>query len=607
MEDLEFVPENSALRHYLDSLYLYDACKEDTVKQGTCHFPIPISAKAKQESSAESIDKDVIEQIEELISARMLFEENVANIEKLVSGFKVVKIGMLRSIFENVSGFIVIVLGLCVYWAIGSYVFFVISIYYAYNAADYLWRKHFNQRRLKQLTDMLKANYTLFRRTLKFIKDNDNIVKLNLENNKNHVEYNLYHNLKQEFAQAENEVILLLMKATRKLIDKFPFYDYIEDPYCYFCYSYDRQLLKFIDESKLFHVYLLVQSEFLQRLAMSLIPNIKKSGKQNSLELYRIVKETSIMLRRLENKFSKKFKFVFLRGIYEPERVSLSTSQKSKSACVVNHYRNDLMNNIQDMSNSFQKLLIRSRTIENNLSNEEQTEMMLNELADIQNELNVCQRNISDSLIVLKKFSSKNRDEDGSLKENSSSEVEVEDHKPIDLQEESPVEDEIFEAYFHNEMKNENEEENDFDDFMKKKVEREYSRLVLKELKSKLVEKVKEWEVREENAVFKKFGEQEVPDQHSLNKELIDHDTSCMNSDSQCEKQYFAERNVCDGGTDCDGITALENNYCCESSANLQAPNSSFLADIFKAREKLIKSPACEDYFCNSDGEDSNE
>lgn len=654
MEDVECLPERSNLKTYLQDLGFWDIeVKKSVPSSNTIQFDLP-SSKAKR-YNAEFIDEEVIKQIKILISTQMLFEEDIRNIENLLSNFKITKYGMLRHMFQGIFGVFIIFFGLLLYWVLGSYAFFIGSSFYAYKAADYLWKKNYNETRLKKLASVLQSNFALLNKTAKFIAENNKCMQSNnfTENDvlgEFKTGFDFYNNFKTDFYRSLNEVIEILSVSTKKLISKLPLYDYVENPQYYICNNFNKNCYESIELSKLYQIYLLVQSEFLQRFILSLIPNLNISKNNTFQELNKILTESSVNLLKVKNNLNKKFKYVFFNGIYcTKSRTNLSIPIKHKAYS--SNYEEEFASSIHDVSNSFQNLLLKSRVLEENFKSKNAFEDLENDLINMQTELNLCQRNISDGLILLKKASGAEKKSqvlkvEEKLIENSSNEVEKVLVGYTDLN--PTVEDEIFEAYFGEDCVDRDFSAiNDWDvDDIKKRLEKEYSRNVIKELKTKLIDKAKNWEKREAEILFKKYrsDKNETSEPNNFSKETKDlfnknevectraNDKTSMDSshfkellnEKKKESSFAPSQYKCQSpATDfenseqlkpCDGIVSIEKklnerNLISNTLADeefhqncFQLVNKNFLNDLNCARKKIFKTNATEElYYCNSD------
>lgn len=639
MEDEECLPENSDLNVYLRNLGYSDISTTIHKQNEENALNFEVRTSKSEKFTAGWLDKDVVEQIEILLSTKMLFEEDVSNMEKLLSNFKIVKTGLLKSMFQNNLTAFIIAFGVCLYWVIGNYVFVLISVFYAYHASDYLWRKHYSQNRIKNLMTALKSNYILLKKTLYFIKENDLLLQQNFPDGKNENQFEFFENLKKEFIISENELIRILSKATQKLINKVPLYDYVENPQFYLCNKYSETFSEISDLSKLHQVYLLVQSEFLQRVALSLIPNLQKTVQDNYKDMNKILSGTTFALVKLENRLSKKFKFVFINGIHFNTFKSgfkLPTNKESHP----NHAL-EFVSNIHDTSNTLQSLLIKSRVIEDKFNSEILPKDIEDELVSIQNDLVMCQKNISDSVILLKKLNAITSDSKLKMLEEDKKEINsvIDESDKIlvgftDLDPE--VEDEIFEAYFNTEDTKDKyiEDDFDFEDRLKKKLEREYSKKVLKELKSRLVETAKEWQIREEKALQRKSKSGKIEDikiqeesakndrklsepKHNLNyfrdeSGVVEIDTESSWPLPQFKRCSIVRKNnrivqYKEQSSEKEANEEFENNNCkLPNLDNLKSVNINFLSSINDARSKILNLVAQEETFCDT-GENSED
>ena len=236
MEDEDCLPENSDLKEYLQSLGYQDLQIKKSFPNISSVKLNDVSLKQKSENfllkgnNIDVIDEQVIKEVEVLISTQLLFEEDVGVVENLLSSFKVKKFGMLRSMFHGMLGLIMFS-GLILYLIIGSYAFFITSTYYAYKAADYLWKSNYRQNRLKKLTGILQTNFNLLTKTVKFINENNrfldiNSSALNSELSELKAELNFYNSFKSDFYSSLIEVIEILSKSTQKLIINVPLIAY---------------------------------------------------------------------------------------------------------------------------------------------------------------------------------------------------------------------------------------------------------------------------------------------------------------------------------------------------------------------------------------------
>ncbi|KAK6617688.1 hypothetical protein RUM44_005276 [Polyplax serrata] len=424
MDDEECLPENSNLRTHLQSLG-YDELelKKSPPNSGT--IKLDYAAPKCTPYNEDLIDEEVIEQIKILVSTQMLFEEDVRNIENLLSNFKAKRCGMLKNMFQGM--FVVVVfLGVILYCILGGYVFFIVSTFYAYRAADYLWKKNYSQRRLKKLASILQSNYALISKTIRFINENNKFIDSS-DLDCVHVtpEFELYNNFKSDFYISLVEIISILSNSTKLLIAEMPLYDYVENP----------------------------------------------------------------------NSNSK-------------TKLNLPCKPKVPNSC----YKEELVSSIHDVSNTFQNLLIKSRNIEENLKSDKLSKELENDLMNIQAELSLCQRNIEDGFILLKKANGQ-KESIAPVEITQGADIHMNDEQEkvqVGYSDLNPtVEDEIFEAHFVAGDTNSdapNFDEWDLEDKMKKKLQKEYSKKVMNELKTKLMEKAKNWEKREAEIMRRKNG-----------------------------------------------------------------------------------------------------
>ena len=341
MEDEDCLPENSALKEYLQSLGYQDLQIKKSFPNISSVKLNDVSLKQKSENfllegnNIDVIDEQVIKEVEVLISTQLLFEEDVGVVENLLSSFKVKKFGMLRSMFHGMLGLIMFS-GLILYLIIGSYAFFITSTYYAYKAADYLWKSNYRQNRLKKLTGILQTNFNLLTKTVKFINENNrfldiNSSALNPELSELKAELNFYNSFKSDFYSSLIEVIEILSKSTQKLIINVPLLEYVENPDQYLFNKINDNYCKYFDFLKLYNIYLLAQAEFLLRLILSLIPNLHARKENNFQIINKILTEASLKLLKITNMLSKKFKFVYVNGVLNfKSKVNQNKPEKKK-------------------------------------------------------------------------------------------------------------------------------------------------------------------------------------------------------------------------------------------------------------------------------------
>ncbi|KAK6644254.1 hypothetical protein RUM43_000521 [Polyplax serrata] len=510
MDDEECLPENSNLRTHLQSLG-YDELEVKKSPPNSGTIKLDYAAPKCTPYNEDLIDEEVIEQIKILVSTQMLFEEDVRNIENLLSNFKAKRCGMLKNMFQGM--FVVVVfLGVILYCILGGYVFFIVSTFYAYRAADYLWKKNYSQRRLKKLASILQSNYALISKTIRFINENNKFIDSS-DLDCVHVtpEFELYNNFKSDFYISLVEIISILSNSTKLLIAEMPLYDYVENPKYYICNNFNINCYDTLDLVKLYQIYLLVQSEFLQRCILSLIPNLNLLKRSNIMNLNKVVTESCVKLLKVKNNLNKKFKFVFFNGIYSSNsktKLNLPCKPKVPNSC----YKEELVSSIHDVSNTFQNLLIKSRNIEENLKSDKLSKELENDLMNIQAELSLCQRNLEDGFILLKKANGqKESNEPVEITQGADIHMNDEQEKvQVGYSDLNPtVEDEIFEAHFvagDTTSDAPNFDDWDLEDKMKKKLQKEYSKKVMNELKTKLMEKAKNWEKREAEIMRRKNG-----------------------------------------------------------------------------------------------------
>ncbi|GLH05082.1 Uncharacterized protein GBIM_10699 [Gryllus bimaculatus] len=404
----------------------------------------------------------------------------------------------------------------------------------------------------KNLLQAMKDLYVVFWKSMKLLQENELILRgftlaktgstvSRLENSDLPCmirKWDSSPGLRIAVAKTLVEAITTLSCATQQLISYCPLFGQLDNPSHYMSYLDEKTLgllqeeeelgvklshLKVYENVYLFlqrlhHVFLLLQSEFLRRLALCFCPEL---WRWQSLKQVKNVMQTVCNVTKtashIHSNLIKEYQIFYSYGTCEKiqDNALLLPIQKSDFFKTT-----DLQDAIRSASLHLQVLLLNTRTLEERLEIKEQTvqenedlEDVITHLSSIIQELDACRSCCEEGIIQIKKLTTLEAlpEPEGSERiidkiDSSDAPLKVVQVGYTDL--DPQVEDEVFEAVITEDIDSESTVSYNEDVIKNEQMQyekaKQLSKKMMQELKSVLVIKAQKWKEREAKALLAK-------------------------------------------------------------------------------------------------------